>query len=411
MARRFRARALRAFSAMASITATTARRTLVLADLHLTRHTPRAVSADLARLVRAHPGARLVFAGDLFDLSADDPGRERPRAVRETLEALPEARAAFAEHLDRGGELWMAGGNHDADVADDAFRAALATALGAGPEAMRRLATTPWFFREGGLHVEHGHFYDPDNAPEHPLVVGEPSLGVHFVEKFIAPTGAHRYLNANDGTPLGLFLSAFTWYGPRGPYVVYRFFHAAFAALLRSGPFYRASAESGEGRSRERAFAGERDVPADLVASLVELGATPTLRSFRRTFARLYLDRVAATVSLGLGLAALARGHRRAGAAAVAAGAAVMLASWLRGYDRYTGSVAGALRQGAERVASATGAKLVVFGHTHREAESDAYANTGSFAFPRGAPGRPFLEIEGSFEAPRAVRRYLGPAA
>jgi hypothetical protein len=47
-----------------------------------------------------------------------------------------------------------------------------------------------------------------------------------------------------------------------------------------------------------------------------------------------------------------------------------------------------------------------VFGHTHREADSGRYANTGSFAFPRGAPGRPFLEIEGTGEAPRAVRRY-----
>ncbi len=52
----------------------------------------------------------------------------------------------------------------------------------------------------------------------------------------------------------------------------------------------------------------------------------------------------------------------------------------------------------------------MVFGHTHREALGGCYANTGSFAFPRGAPGRPFLEIEGSGELPRAVRRYWGAA-
>ena len=52
------------------------------------------------------------------------------------------------------------------------------------------------------------------------------------------------------------------------------------------------------------------------------------------------------------------------------------------------------------------GAKLVVFGHTHREALADGYANTGSFAFHGSAPGRPFLEIEGTEEHPRAVRRY-----
>jgi hypothetical protein len=47
----------------------------------------------------------------------------------------------------------------------------------------------------------------------------------------------------------------------------------------------------------------------------------------------------------------------------------------------------------------------VVVGHIHREASSEAYADTGSFAFPRCAPGRPFLEIEGSADLPRAVRR------
>ncbi|MEO6418581.1 MAG: hypothetical protein ABIP39_04200, partial [Polyangiaceae bacterium] len=58
-------------------------------------------------------------------------------------------------------------------------------------------------------------------------------------------------------------------------------------------------------------------------------------------------------------------------------------------------------------VADAASAKLVVFGHTHAEALEGTYANTGSFSFPRGAPGRPFLEIEGSIDAPRAVRRYV----
>ncbi len=38
-------------------------------------------------------------------------------------------------------------------------------------------------------------------------------------------------------------------------------------------------------------------------------------------------------------------------------------------------------------------------GHAHREAERAGYANTGSFAFPMGAPGRPYLLIE-----PGAVR-------
>jgi predicted phosphodiesterase len=57
-------------------------------------------------------------------------------------------------------------------------------------------------------------------------------------------------------------------------------------------------------------------------------------------------------------------------------------------------------------VAATTGAKLVVFGHTHREALGEGYANTGSFSFPRGAEGRPYLELTGGPDAPRAEARY-----
>jgi hypothetical protein len=95
-----------------------------------------------------------------------------------------------------------------------------------------------------------------------------------------------------------------------------------------------------------------------------------------------------------------------AGGAVAAVGALMMVASWARGHNRYGGSVAELLAASAERIADATNAQLVVFGHTHREALGSRYANTGSFAFPRGEEGRPFLEIEGTPERPRAVRRY-----
>jgi UDP-2,3-diacylglucosamine pyrophosphatase LpxH len=81
--------------------------------------------------------------------------------------------------------------------------------------------------------------------------------------------------------------------------------------------------------------------------------------------------------------------------------------SWARGHDRYTGTVTERLKTSASRVAEATGSKLVIFGHTHRESSAPGYVNTASFAFPRESPGRPFLEIEGTAEEPRAVRRYL----
>ena len=61
---------------------------------------------------------------------------------------------------------------------------------------------------------------------------------------------------------------------------------------------------------------------------------------------------------------------------------------------------------GARRIARASGASLVVFGHAHEIADRDGYSNTASFAFPRGVPGRPFLEIVGDASHPRAERRF-----
>ena len=81
----------------------------------------------------------------------------------------------------------------------------------------------------------------------------------------------------------------------------------------------------------------------------------------------------------------------------------------LNGHDRYRGSVMDRLAAAAERVADATEAKLVIFGHTHRECEGPRYVNTGSFAHPRppAEPGRPYLEIESDGEALRARRRRI----
>jgi len=135
--------------------------------------------------------------------------------------------------------------------------------------------------------------------------------------------------------------------------------------------------------------------------------ATPTMTSLRDTVARLYLDRVTATVSIMAGLGAFALGRRKLAAVLGAAGLAGLVWSWSRGHDRYGGKVPARLDAAADRVRRAAGADLVVFGHAHEIADRDGYANTASFAFPRGVPGRPFLEIVGG----RAERRFLTPEA
>jgi predicted phosphodiesterase len=383
------------------------KRTIALADVHLVSSSPADVDEDLARLVSSHPGARLLVVGDLFDLSSEHPRQPEERAVRDVLGRHARVRAALGTHLEAGGELWLVAGNHDALVGSRPFRDTLASALELSAEARARLVTTPWFFRLGEVHVEHGHAYDPDNAPEHPLVHGRDSLGVHFVKEFIAPTGAHRYLGANDETPLALLLSAFRWYGPRGPYVVYRYFHAAFLALSRSGPFYGAHDELARAEAHLVEFLAEHGLDRELAEQVHALRATPTTRSLRKTASRLYFDRVTATLALATGVGLAAAGKPRAALSALLGGGAIMLGSWSLGHNRFRGTVERQLELGAASIAELTGAKLVLFGHTHKEALEERYANTGSFAFPGRAPGRPYLELEGSLDAPVATRRYL----
>ena len=382
------------------------RRTIAVGDLHLVRETPRGVIEDFASLVESHRGSRLIVAGDLFDLSADHPGVSKTTALERSFQENARVRAVLAEHVERDGELWLLAGNHDSALAEMNVDAMVRRALGTDATSASRVRTSPWFLRDGGLHVEHGHLFDPDNATDHPLAANLRSLGVRFVEDFVAPTGAFRYLNANDGTPLMLFVSAFTWYGRRGPYVVYKYFDTAFRAVLSIGPFRDATAERDWGRTREDGFFSSlgNDDPSRF-RDLLELGAPPTMGSLGETLSRLYLDRVAATCMLMSGLALFAAGRRRAAFTSIGLGALAMGASWALGHDRYGGTVPERLREGARAIRGACPTDLVVMGHAHRDHVEDGYANTGSFAFPRGLPGRPFIEISTKHGKPAAESR------
>ncbi len=382
--------------------------TVILGDLHLSRHTPRTVEQDLCALLDAHRGARVIFAGDFFDMSAEAPRVPHDRAIAAGFATHPSVRAALGAHLESGGRAVWLSGNHDPELGERSGRDEIARALELSAAARARVQTSPWFFRDGALHVEHGHLYDADNAPAHPLASPRGTLGVHFVEEFIAPTGAFAYLNTNDKTPLELFLSAFRLYGPRGPYVVYRYFHAAFLALGKSGPFFaRPTPEQAKALGAQLAeFLADAGVDEASATRLANERATPTMQHLRATLARLYLDRVAGTVAILAGITAFAAGRRGLGLALGAAGLGGLAWSWSRGHDRYGGKVPERLDDGARRVARATGSKLVVFGHAHTVTDRDGYSNTASFAFPRGGDGRPFLQIDGSSSSPRAVRRF-----
>src|SRR5690606_21193980 len=97
---------------------------------------------------------------------------------------------------------------------------------------------SPWFVRRGGVHIEHGHLWDRDNAPLHPLddwsAATEP-LGVALMRRFVARRGALEFAHAHDTTPVAGLARAFALYRFRAPLVIAQYFATAGALCFEAG--------------------------------------------------------------------------------------------------------------------------------------------------------------------------------
>ncbi|HET9929707.1 MAG TPA: metallophosphoesterase, partial [Polyangiaceae bacterium] len=139
---------------------------VVVSDVHLEQLGSKNTARALAELVRDHPGREIVLGGDVFYLSHDSEDDDAVDSVLRILRAYPELEAALREHLAGGGRLTFIAGNHDASLAEPRMQDALRRHLA---DAQASLSVARWFIRRGAVHVEHGHMWDPDNAPAHPL--------------------------------------------------------------------------------------------------------------------------------------------------------------------------------------------------------------------------------------------------
>jgi len=372
---------------------------IVLSDVHLSATGKSEVAKDLAELVRVSPGHELILAGDVFDLSTEPRDRDVPAAVAQMLRAHGELARSLREHLRGGAGVTLIAGNHDAAAATPDVRCALLRSLELVDEA--QLEVSPWFVRRGRVHLEHGHLYDPDNAPAHPLAPWswetEP-LGIALTRRFLAPSGALMFAHAHETTPSDGLLRAFRAFGPRAPLVVARYFATAIALCAQAGRQRGVARELEHGASAVLAFAEECGLAVEMLTQLVTLGPRPTHLDFKATFMRLYFDRVIASVGLLGGASAALLGRSLLGAATAALSGAYLLRSVKSSGNRYSGLTEQRLREAALVVADATDASLVVFGHTHREDEAPRYVNCGSFGYPK-RPGRPYVVVDSRGQA------------
>lgn len=360
---------------------------VVVSDLHLSHTDGRDAARDLAQLLDAGPGAELLLAGDTFDLSLDPPSRDPGESAAAVIGKRAELAAALRARLVSGTPVTLLGGNHDAAVTQPAVRDALLAKLDLTPGAP--LTTASWFVRRGETHIEHGHLYDPDNAPAHPLAPwsyqNEP-LGVALTRRFLAPAGALQFSHAHATTPAAGLARTFENFGWRAPLIVARYFATATQLCLETRLEERRAAERQLGQSALPGFAHDAGIDAARLDALMRVRPKPTHHDFFDTFMRLYFDRVIATV-VGASSAAAAVVTASAPALGLAALSAGYLAySVVTGGSRYGDGPGPKLRDAARDIARLTGARNVVLGHTHCEDDAPGYLNTGSFAFSSGRP-------------------------
>jgi len=366
---------------------------IVTSDLHLSASGSAGTVRDLTRLMRDNPGHEFILAGDVFNLSWEAPGRSAVESMLGLLSALPELANALRERLTVGAPVTLLAGNHDAGLMSAEIRDALLQRLELGPNAALEIA--PWFVRRGRVHVEHGHFYDPDNAPAHPLAEWGPDtepLGIAITRRFVRPSGAHHFSHAHETTPLAGISKAFRVYGARTPLIIAEWFRVAGKLCLETRRSDRFDAERSAGEAALSAFARLVELEPEVLRTLLAAGAVPTHRDFQKTFMRLYFDRVFASVGLLLnGAAYLAWKSRVSGVAGLLAGL-YLIQSVQRTGNRYEDLPVERLRAAAARVRELTCAEAVIFGHTHRVDEVPGYANSGSFGYSQH--GRPYVRVD-----------------
>jgi len=369
---------------------------VIASDVHLTRGGSGRSAGRLAKLLATHAGHEVVLAGDIFNLSLDAPSKDPSESIASIVAEYPALVGALAQHLKAGHALTLIGGNHDAGVVTRGTRERLLTLCGVNDSA--RLMIEPWFIRRGAVHVEHGHVYDPDNAPAHPLAAWSPEtepLGISLTRRFLSPHDAFTFAHAHHTTPLQGLKHAFKTFGTRAPLMVLHYFATSSRLAAEAAVPERMGAEKARGASAVDSFAERTGLSAAVVDGLIRALPRPTHEDFKETFFRLYFDRVLATVSVAGGATRVLLGGATGGVVggAVALGGALYLhKSVKKGVDRYSSLPVKRLYAGAELVRRMTDAKLVIFGHTHCEDEAEGYVNSASFTYT-GRRGAPYLYL------------------
>jgi UDP-2,3-diacylglucosamine pyrophosphatase LpxH len=369
------------------------RSAIILSDLHLGPTCPQDTEQAAATVIRRHPGSDVLLLGDTLDLSLDPPQTDPGQSAARHLAVNQNLRLALREQLQRGASVMFFAGNHDAQLAQPGVRARMLAELGLTEDAPLHCGL--WCLQRAGLHLEHGHIYDPDNSNTHPLVAPsartEP-LGIAMMRNVLAPTDSLFFAHAHEMTPWAGLRQAFVQLGTRAPRLIARYYYEATRIFLRARA-HNFAEEQRLGFERLAEYARVYDLERDELERALLLRALPRHQNKKDVFFRLYLDRSLATAlwwSCGL---AGALTVSPAYLSLAGLGLGYLGLSLSRGKNRYSGSLVPRLRDTALQVRKHVSSSAVVFGHTHVEEQCPGYVNSGSFGFG-GRQGRSYLLLE-----------------
>ncbi len=385
-----------------------ARPIVVVSDIHLSHGGSFETASALGTLIERHAGHEIVLGGDIFNLSCDALGRDPVESVCAMLEPHAELLSALKAHLASGAPVTLLAGNHDASTMRAELRPRLLALLGL--ELSAPFENLSWFIRRGAVHIEHGHVYDPDNAPSHPLFdpgTGCEPLGVSLTRRFLSPNRAFDFAHEHEITPLAGITKAIRIFGLGTPALIASYFSVASKLCWEAATDRGISYARREGEARVSSYAERIGVSEAMVRSLLGILPEPTHHDPEDMFFRLYFDRVLAFLGTGAGFSLGALLRSRSAVALGLLGAGYLVGSVRRSANRYGELPVERLREAAQEVRKVTGADTVIFGHVHVEDELPGYFNSASFTYHEHS-GRPYLHID---EQGRIERRRLAETA
>jgi UDP-2,3-diacylglucosamine pyrophosphatase LpxH len=398
-------------------------RIIVISDLHLGEDVVaggpehlgdyiRALNRQLADFVRSHCDRRkgrwhLVVNGDMMDfvkVAVSSEPDEAFRSWRQGLgdEALPESREQvlwklvrimeihrpffreLARFLAVGNRATIVEGNHDAEFYFPEVQQAIRQFVedeaqklpewedDMGEQIRRRFTFGSWFIAQvGRYHIEHGHQYDRYCSFEYNLVPVDHHGGIavplsHKLLPYFSRLLGDFSTHGIEEWSFSRWMSYIFNRGPRMTLVLLWAYFQAMRELVplagRARPGAQESARMQRTRLRSIAKSGPYEM--ETLRRLERLKAKPAEHSILSIIHLFYLDRfilLAAGVPLAaIGLWVGGHGLWLAGATAAGMVAGLLALSWRRAAD-----IDETLRGAAARIAAVTGARYVVFGHSH----------------------------------------------